>query len=73
MNNSVIVSSKYTNKWNYFSPQMNCFKNSVATNLPLVFIDSFSSLISLSISCKSTFFLPYNNYKPDMFRNIKMI
>jgi len=29
----------------------NCFKNSVATSLPRVFIDSFSSRISLSMSC----------------------
>jgi hypothetical protein len=29
---------------------MNCFKNSVATSRPRVFTDSFSSLISLSMS-----------------------
>lgn len=34
--------------------QMNCFRNSVATSLPRVFTDNFSSLISLSMSCTST-------------------
>lgn len=33
------------------SSQMNCLRNSVATSLPRVFTDNFSSLISLSMSC----------------------
>lgn len=46
----------YATRWGFNSAnsnQMNCFRNSVATSLPRVFTDNFSSLISLSMSCSS--------------------
>lgn len=44
--------------------QINCFRNSVATSLPLVFTDILSSLISLSMSCnlKAIIILNYKQF-----------